>query len=146
MRVLQVSHNYHIVGGSDSVFFATSKLLTEAGHQIVPFCIDSPNNLHSHWNRYFPSGADTACKPIVDGLQYFYNASARRNLNRLLDDVRHIDVAHLHIYHGKHTPAILPILKARGIPAERLMDGVQSVDYAGFVDLAATHDRTQSWL
>lgn len=45
------------------------------------------------------------------------------------------------------TLAVLsPDLAARGIPADRLMDGVKSVDYAGFVDLAATHDRTQSWL
>ncbi len=48
---------------------------------------------------------------------------------------------------GGVTLAVLaPDLMARGIDAARLMDGVKSVDYAGFVDLAATHDRTQSWL
>ncbi|RYH12230.1 sulfurtransferase complex subunit TusB [Tropicimonas sp. IMCC6043] len=36
--------------------------------------------------------------------------------------------------------------EARGIgPAKRLPD-VQSVGYDGFVDLVATHDRTQAWL
>jgi tRNA 2-thiouridine synthesizing protein B len=35
---------------------------------------------------------------------------------------------------------------ARGIADSRLIKGVTSVDYAGFVELAATHDRTNNWL
>lgn len=42
--------------------------------------------------------------------------------------------------------ALGPDLKARGIDEGRLISGVKTVDYAGFVDLAATHDRTQAWL
>jgi len=38
-----------------------------------------------------------------------------------------------------------PDMEARGI-ADRLMDGVTSVDYAGFVDLVAEHKTSQSWL
>ena len=37
-------------------------------------------------------------------------------------------------------------IAARGINAARLLEGVKSVDYAGFVGLAAEHDRTQAWL
>jgi len=37
-------------------------------------------------------------------------------------------------------------LKARGLDAGRLIQGVKSVDYAGFVDMAASHDRVQAWL
>ncbi len=37
-------------------------------------------------------------------------------------------------------------VKARGIPAERLMEEVTGVGYDGFVDLVTEHDRTQSWL
>jgi len=48
---------------------------------------------------------------------------------------------------GAVTLAVLaPDMKARGIDEGRLMDGVKTVDYAGFVELAATHDRTQNWL
>lgn len=35
---------------------------------------------------------------------------------------------------------------ARGIAAARLIKGVSSVDYAGFVELAAQHGRTNAWL
>jgi len=37
-------------------------------------------------------------------------------------------------------------MSARGIDAARLINGVTPVDYAGFVELAATTDRTQAWL
>jgi tRNA 2-thiouridine synthesizing protein B len=39
-----------------------------------------------------------------------------------------------------------PDLSARGVDASRLISGVEGVDYAGFVDLVAKHDRTQAWL
>ena len=42
--------------------------------------------------------------------------------------------------------ALRPDLEARGLPPERLIHGVQMVDYHGFVDLAVSHDRVQSWL
>ena len=39
-----------------------------------------------------------------------------------------------------------PDFAARGIDAGRMAEGVTSVDYEGFVDLAADHDRVQNWL
>lgn len=39
-----------------------------------------------------------------------------------------------------------PDLSARGLDASRVISGVEGVDYAGFVDLVARHDRTQAWL
>jgi tRNA 2-thiouridine synthesizing protein B len=41
--------------------------------------------------------------------------------------------------------ALGPDLEARGM-ADRVMDGVTVVDYAGFVDLVAEHKASQSWL
>jgi tRNA 2-thiouridine synthesizing protein B len=37
-------------------------------------------------------------------------------------------------------------LTARGLSEDRLIDGVKTVDYAGFVDLTADNETTQSWL
>jgi len=41
--------------------------------------------------------------------------------------------------------ALAADLEARGI-ADRIIDGVAAVDYAGFVDLVAEHKTNQSWL
>ena len=47
---------------------------------------------------------------------------------------------------GKFTLyALGPDLKARGI-ADKIIDGVKVIDYAGFVDLACENDKVQSWL
>ena len=40
---------------------------------------------------------------------------------------------------------LLPDVEARAI-ADRLIDGVTTVDYDGFVDLVAKHRNCQSWL
>ncbi len=42
--------------------------------------------------------------------------------------------------------ALAADLAARGMKPEDLVPGVETVDYGGFVDLAARHSRTQSWL
>ena len=41
--------------------------------------------------------------------------------------------------------ALGPDLEARGV-ADRLLDGVTTVDYGGFVDLVVEHRNCQSWL
>jgi tRNA 2-thiouridine synthesizing protein B len=42
--------------------------------------------------------------------------------------------------------ALGPDLKARGLSDERVTGGVQIVDYEGFVDLAAEHDKVVAWV
>ena len=37
-------------------------------------------------------------------------------------------------------------LAARGLSEDRIISGVETVDYAGFVDLTVSNDTTQSWL
>ena len=41
--------------------------------------------------------------------------------------------------------ALLPDLEARAV-ADRVVDGVTTIDYGGFVDLVAEHNACQSWL
>jgi tRNA 2-thiouridine synthesizing protein B len=46
----------------------------------------------------------------------------------------------------KKVYALGPDLKARGIDLTRLIEGVEVVDYDGFVHLAAAASKTQSWM
>jgi tRNA 2-thiouridine synthesizing protein B len=39
-----------------------------------------------------------------------------------------------------------PDFSARGLSDASLIDGIEVVDYGGFVDLAVEHDATQAWL
>ncbi len=50
------------------------------------------------------------------------------------------------IIDGRKAVVLGPDLAARGIAKEKMIDGVEVVDYAGFVDLVEASDKTQSWL
>ena len=39
-----------------------------------------------------------------------------------------------------------PDAEARGITKDRMMDGINVIDYEGFVDLVAEHNSNQAWL
>jgi tRNA 2-thiouridine synthesizing protein B len=47
---------------------------------------------------------------------------------------------------GLDVSVLGPDLAARGIAADKLVDGLKVVDYAGFVDLSVAKDKVQSWL
>jgi len=47
---------------------------------------------------------------------------------------------------GRKFFALRSDVKARGISEDRLIDGVELVDYAGFVDLVESTDKVQAWL
>lgn len=37
-------------------------------------------------------------------------------------------------------------LSARGMPADKVIPGIEIIDYAGFVDLTVEHSAVQAWL
>jgi tRNA 2-thiouridine synthesizing protein B len=39
-----------------------------------------------------------------------------------------------------------PDLEARGIAKDKLIDGIETVDYAGFVELTSKYDKSHAWL
>lgn len=39
-----------------------------------------------------------------------------------------------------------PDLQARGLAADRVLEGIEVIDYEGFVDLVVAHESAQSWL
>lgn len=47
---------------------------------------------------------------------------------------------------GLDVAVLGPDLAARGIGESKLIDGVNIIDYAGFVDIVEAKDSTQSWL
>jgi tRNA 2-thiouridine synthesizing protein B len=47
---------------------------------------------------------------------------------------------------GLKVSVLGPDLAARGISEDKLADGVDVIDYAGFVDLVEASDKVQSWL
>jgi tRNA 2-thiouridine synthesizing protein B len=50
------------------------------------------------------------------------------------------------LLNGLKVAVLGPDLAARGISEDKLLDGVDVIDYGGFVDLVTASDRVQSWL
>lgn len=115
MNILNISQNYHVNGGSDAYMFALEKLLSEYGHQVIPFCGKNEKNLVSQWDDYFPKCSNFEDGSYENALSYFYNVDARKKLHHLINDVD-VNIAHLHIYYGKITSSILHVLRAKKIP------------------------------
>lgn len=113
--VLNVSQNFHIRGGSDSYFLSLGELLSERGHSVVPFCAKSEKDLPSEWSQFFPAAANFDSPRPIDVARYHYSRAAKQNLRTLIQSKR-FDVAHLHIYYGKLTASILPVLRNEHIP------------------------------
>ncbi|SED08084.1 Glycosyltransferase involved in cell wall bisynthesis [Burkholderia sp. WP9] len=115
LSVLNVSQNHFVRGGSDRYFLSLGDLLSRQGNLVVPFCARSEKDQPSEWSTYFPPGADFESPSVLDVLKYHYSPAAKNNLRKLVSGNR-FDIAHLHIYYGKLTSSILPVLKDAGIP------------------------------
>jgi len=119
MKILQINKFYHIVGGVDRYFLELSKLLSEKGHDIVPFSMQHPLNYKTRWSKYFvPHSAFDTVKlsnGIHNFIQMIYNIEARRRISALLDTFP-ADVAHVHQIYHHISPSILFELKRRRIP------------------------------
>ena len=50
------------------------------------------------------------------------------------------------LLNGLKVSVLGPDLAARGISQDKLVDGIDVIDYAGFVDLVEANDKVQSWL
>lgn len=114
-RVLNVNHNYFVRGGSDAYFFALEALLTDHGHEVLPFTAADTRNRPTPWARYFPTAINEERPSVLDVGRFIYSGGARQALRRLLGE-QPIDIAHLHNYYGKLTASILAPLRKAGIP------------------------------
>lgn len=116
MRVLQVNNNHRTIGGSDTVYFNTGALLQAQGHDVGWFAGADPDNLPCEDAQFFPTAVDMRQPRLSDLPRYMHNTDAARALRGMLDARGGFDVAHLHIYYGRLTAAILKPLREAGIP------------------------------
>ena len=95
-------------------------MFTEMGWRVVPFAMQHSNNLATPWSDYFVSEIEfgvpyTMLQKLVRMPKVIYSFEARRKLARLVDMVQP-DVCHAHNIYHHISPAILSLLKDRGVP------------------------------
>jgi glycosyltransferase involved in cell wall biosynthesis len=122
MRVLHVHKFFYPNAGAETAMFHTRTLLLEHGHEVIDFAMEHPRNVDSSYSDYFAPRRDytDGDRPLVyrtrDALSSVYSISARRRLQRLLDDFRP-DIVHMHLVYHQLTLSVVDEIAARGLPS-----------------------------
>jgi glycosyltransferase involved in cell wall biosynthesis len=119
MKILSVNKFYWKKGGSEAVFFGEKELLEKNGHTVIPFSMQSENNLPAEYSEYFVKNVDyDSAKPaekLGAALKIIYSFDARHKMESLLNAVK-TDVAHFHIFQHQISPSVFGPLRKRKVP------------------------------
>lgn len=121
MPTLLNINNYHYRrGGSDVVYLDHAALMGELGWDNAYFSMQHPKNFETPWSKYFIDEIEfghsySPLQKIAMASKVVYSFEARKKLGQLLDE-HPTDIAHLHCIYHHLSPAIIPVLKDRGIP------------------------------
>ncbi len=111
MKVLLINNFLYRKGGSETVFFNTSDLLTEEGHEVVFFSYEDELNIQTGKPEYLISKGGRLSR-VRD---YFSNKKAASCLEQLIIQEKP-DIAHAHLFWGGISPSIFKVLKKYNIP------------------------------
>lgn len=119
MKILQINNYAYLKGGSEKVFLDTISLLRQKGHEVRSFSVEDDKSKTaqdrtlvkiSTWDSR--KGFTSQLKGVAD---FIYNKRVEKELERLVMSFRP-DVAHLHIYYGRLSNAVVRVLSRYGIP------------------------------
>ncbi|MDY6933068.1 MAG: glycosyltransferase family 4 protein [Spirochaetota bacterium] len=123
MKILQVNSFYYNRGGDCTHMFATTKLLEQHEHIVIPFSMNHPLNFDSPYSKYWPSYIDfvealkeKSIKNATNVItRTIYSFEAKECIGKILDDEKP-DIVHIHNILHHITPSILGEIKKRKIP------------------------------
>lgn len=119
MKILQINNYHYLKGGSERVYFETSKILEKNGHEVLFFSVQDEESDYHYSDKYFVKPFDYDNTNYVEKIkhtaEFIYNKEARDKLELLIQNEKP-DIAHLHIFYGRLTSSILPVLKKYNIP------------------------------
>lgn len=120
MKILQINNFHYLKGGSEKVYLETSDLLVSNGHAVQFFSTKNSNNEPTEYEKYFLDEIDffkikNFILKIQGVFRFVFSHKAARSLNRLIKKQKP-DIAHLHVFQGRLSCSILPVLKKHKIP------------------------------
>ncbi len=127
MKILQINKFFYPNGGSETYFFALSRALEEAGHEVVHFSMKDQRNLPSPYADYFVDHIDFRSeKTLRKGLSYISSHEAAQKVARLVRDTKP-DIAHVHNIAHQLTPTILTTLQSLSVPVVQTLHDYQLI-------------------
>lgn len=119
-NLLSINSYHYRRGGSDVVYLDHAALMEEQGWSNGFFSMHHPKNFETPWSKYFVDELEfghaySPFQKLVMASKVVYSFEAQRKLKQLLHDYP-ADVAHLHCIYHHLSPAIIPTLRAAGVP------------------------------
>lgn len=118
MKVLFANKFFFMKGGAETVFFQEREMVRQAGHQVIEFAMQHPDNLPSCQSDYFPTKVDYHDRHgLLDRLKiaarFIHHQEACDRLAALIRAERP-DIVHFHNIYHQLTPSIIRVAKALG--------------------------------
>ncbi len=126
MRILSIGQNYYVAGGMDRVMFDQARILTERGHEVVPFTAADTADESSEWAVHFPTAARTDATTLAELPKVLWRPGAARALRNLMA-AEAFDIVHIHSWYKRLSPAILPVLRDAGVPVVQTLHDYRTV-------------------
>lgn len=115
MKILSLNNYHYLRGGSERYFLDQKSLLEARGHEVTTFSTRSEANEQLSPGSHLVEAIDTERPRATDVARFLYSRRNGRELRQMLA-AYDPGVAHLHIYYGQLTAAILDALKKAGVP------------------------------
>lgn len=119
MKILLINNCHYRRGGADVVYLNTGDLLESRGHNVAYFSTKSEYNYPSPYSGFFINDIDALKLNFIEQLVFMprklYSWQSGRNLEKVINQFKP-DLAHIHLYKGGLTAAILPVLRKRRVP------------------------------
>jgi glycosyltransferase involved in cell wall biosynthesis len=120
MKILMANKYFYRRGGSEAVYFDTSRLLENNGHEVIHFSMRDSKNEHSPFSDYFLSKQDFSGKlglsqRIKASGRILYSIEAKKKFKKLIESTQP-DIVHLHNIYHQISPSILSICRKFQIP------------------------------
>lgn len=118
MRILQINNFEAIGGGSDRVYQLNTRMLLDRGHEVATLACgelsfdDRKHSILLKRNGYIERSPLKTLKNVKD---FIYREEAATAIQRLLREFRP-EVAHLHIFYGQLSNAVLKALSQAKVP------------------------------
>jgi glycosyltransferase involved in cell wall biosynthesis len=118
---ISVTSYYYRRGGAEAVMLDQNELLVDRGWEIVPFAMEYEQNFDTEYSDYFVEEIDFASQyapveKVRKVVKSVYSLEARREIGRLIDDVRP-DIVHAHNVYHHLTPSIFGAIRKKGVPS-----------------------------
>jgi glycosyltransferase involved in cell wall biosynthesis len=125
MRVLLVNKYHYLRSGTERYLFNLRRLLAARGHTVEVFAMQHPRNEPATYARDFAPHVEfhevAGLRRVAAALRVVWYPRAARGCARVLDDFRP-DIVHVFNLYHQLSPALLPPITRRGIPAVQTLN------------------------